>query len=919
MKRKIGRDATLIIISALVIAGFFLHEDSHVAIIDRVPNSTVSEIDTINPEIEQRTAEIASILKTPEYDYLPETAKNLVADIYLATNTLVATEKNKQDSEPFLNPAYVKYLELSDEEKSKVEVIPKTYIIEQHSLDGEASDEIPSKFDLRNTNGKKYITDLRDQGELGICWAFASLEQVESYLMLRDEAFLNNPTYFSSRQFDYAMSSDGIYDYNNRGALRVFYSDNSSEVRSLGDGGNFTYSSLLMMNGISLVDESAAPWNTLNWNESNLNIKLPMYQVLNYENSIYEVNSTLEVPIVDLSALDPVEDAESREIFLDFVKSNIIEYGGAYVSTEGPNYTCSAKNQKSGTYHNTILVNVDGNCVEDAGHAMQIIGWDDDYEYSYDYCVASNTKIGGQSYAGQVIHKNSSSSCNGEILGTITGKGAWLVRNSWGNSSSAAYIWLAYDSKGTDINFSTDVAKMSERNWDNVYYATPSNYISSNQTKDFATVSTAPEKIQAIKFMNNSIGHSFKVTVFVKTALGSTREVYSTTVDTEYPGVYTIDLSNEDIEIRTEKISVKIADVNYPSCYVRDESCGNFYIDNTSVFTKNLYDEAKIINENHYFIDENEMNLASDDYYELIFAADTRNIKSGEEIEFDLYDENNTLTNDYVYSVDDNYVGINNLNTKITLRGNIPKGIYYLAPTYQNVIKEKTYIALGKTKINYVASEGGSVSRAFEEIEPFIGEVSGSKATAAEGYRFINWTDGDGNILSINEKFIPSKNSEGYFKSATYIANFELIPTTPDLQVSSYIYDEENNIMSGISEDTTVSAYLVKLSVNDGFTVKLFDGDREKSATEYVGTGNTINIFDKNNTVVQSIVNLIKGDINGDGKINSADLLKIRQHLLGTNLNGIYFTAGSLTDDAVINSADLLRMRQHLLRTKLIE
>ena len=80
---------------------------------------------------------------------------------------------------------------------------------------------------------------------------------------------------------------------------------------------------------------------------------------------------------------------------------------------------------------------------------------------------------------------------------------------------------------------------------------------------------------------------------------------------------------------------------------------------------------------------------------------------------------------------------------------------------------------------------------------------------------------------------------------------------------------------------------------------------------ELVGTG--YKITDTDTKITYTIIKL--GDANGDGKINSADLLVIQKHLLGakkiTDQNKLL--SSDANKDGKINSADLLKIQKHLL------
>ena len=204
-----------------------------------------------------KKTKIDKVLETSSYSYLPKEAKNFIKEVYEETGEVVLTEKNKKSNLPYLNSQYVSYLALSEEEKKNVGYVPNIYTIDYIENDNYEAETLSPQFDLKN-----YLVPSRNQGRLGICWAIASVENVETYLMWKNKTPYNsNSKVFSERQFDYATSTNGMYYKRGTGTSEYIWSNSSNAYRPLTSGGNFFMASVAMSNGITLTDKDVLPFS----------------------------------------------------------------------------------------------------------------------------------------------------------------------------------------------------------------------------------------------------------------------------------------------------------------------------------------------------------------------------------------------------------------------------------------------------------------------------------------------------------------------------------------------------------------------------------------------------------------------------------------------------------------------------------
>lgn len=289
-----------------------------------------------------------------------------------------------------------------------------------------------SKFDPRE---KGYMTGVRDQESLGICWTFAGNATLESFLKLKGYGDFD-----LSEEHMRWWAKDNVYGWN------IGDTQGSTNETSIG-----YFTSWL---GPKL--EKDIPYNGRVTRENGA--KKPA----NYD-------SASRLPYNVTGVINVAADKTS-------VKNAILKYGAVmsgyyddkkYLSTDSNSYYL---NEKLGQ-----------------NHAITIVGWDDNY---------SVDKFNGAAKPGS--------------------KGAWLVKNSWGDyNSEHGYMWISYEDKNilsyTDNYSITEVKEdKGQKIYQHEYSMTASladNTLTTANVFEFGK----NEALQGVMFASDSIGAKYEI------------------------------------------------------------------------------------------------------------------------------------------------------------------------------------------------------------------------------------------------------------------------------------------------------------------------------------------------------------------------------------------------------------------------
>ncbi len=216
----------------------------------------------------------------------------------------------------------------------------------------------------------------------------------------------------------------------------------------------------------------------------------------------------------------------------------------------------------------------------------------------------------------------------------------------------------------------------------------------------------------------------------------------------------------------------------------------------------------------------------------------------------------------------------------------------------------------GTNTINIVATaeNGSSRTYAIEVVRKGLGGGDEGESSAGETSSDDKTTNPD----TPSESETTSSNGGGE-NGTTQPPTTTEPPTEPPTWNSSLVTNSKSNIITGITPGSTVVDIKGKFTLK-GYSLQITDVSGKEKKDGKVVTGDKVVIKDKAGKVAYSYSVVIYGDVNGDGAVNSIDVLMLRKNIFGVlELKDCFLLAGDANrDEKGISSKDVLAIRKYI-------
>ncbi|MCI8617617.1 MAG: SH3 domain-containing protein [Clostridia bacterium] len=220
-----------------------------------------------------------------------------------------------------------------------------------------------------------------------------------------------------------------------------------------------------------------------------------------------------------------------------------------------------------------------------------------------------------------------------------------------------------------------------------------------------------------------------------------------------------------------------------------------------------------------------------------------------------------------------------------------------------------------------------------EEIYMEVGDtfkISGSVEPDDANDKLILYQSTNASIATIQEYGIITATKEGKTKIIATSNENSNIKTECEVNVVRPMDDSEIHFDSSLTvngleitgidyKENTVQDIRNKIITD--YEIEIVNNRNEVlKDTDIVGTGTKIRVKE-DGEILREYQIIIYGDSNGDGKINSVDLLVIQRHILEIErLSGVYKKASNINKNGKEpNSVDLLLIQRHILELQFIK